>query len=164
VAEDGQLGLDSDGLLPPGVHPATPTDVERLLVYGLDNSEQRRKVFDDWMRHRATLLDLVSFRHQWLDGSFVTDKPKPGDADVVTIIDSLIFDGLTDARQTLVRKMHQGPTSKELWGVDAYLLVRYPEGHADHDTWVRGEAEWTWQWSRVRGRPDRWKGFLEVSA
>lgn len=63
-------------LLPPGLHAATLEEVEKQYATNL----HRRKLFDGLMV-AAALLRNAGCRTIYLDGSFVTDKPKPNDYD-----------------------------------------------------------------------------------
>lgn len=71
-----------DGLLPPGVHPATLDEIDAR--FGND-SELRRVQMESirWMvdlARRAGILRIV------LNGSFVTDRIEPNDVDCVLLI------------------------------------------------------------------------------
>lgn len=64
-------------VLPPGIHVATMADVEKTFSI----NDTRRRLFSG-MRRAFTALRLAGCRTVYVDGSFVTEKPKPGDYDV----------------------------------------------------------------------------------
>lgn len=70
-----------NGALPPGVHMTTLDEVEDRFA-GPSASYVRRERMRDLKRVVEHLLDL-GVSHIWIDGSFVTKKPRPRDVDVV---------------------------------------------------------------------------------
>lgn len=66
-----------DGVLPPGIHPATWEDIRQRFGF----TPHRRQLL---MGAYRALVDLRSAgcRRAWLDGSFVTAKEHPSDFDL----------------------------------------------------------------------------------
>jgi hypothetical protein len=65
-----------EGILPPGVHKATTTEVEEKLGF-----TRRRKQLLDGLKAASELMVRCGVSRLYLDGSFVTEKPIPGDID-----------------------------------------------------------------------------------
>ena len=63
-------------VLPPGVHDATIVEVEARFA----TSNHRKRIFSGF-RNGLTALRKAGCRKIFLDGSFVTEKPVPGDFD-----------------------------------------------------------------------------------
>ena len=63
-------------VLPPGLHWATLAEVEIAFA----QNPHRRKLFAG-LQHAATALKAAGCKHLFLDGSYVTGKPIPGDFD-----------------------------------------------------------------------------------
>lgn len=63
-------------VLPPGVHDATLSEVETCFA----TNKTRRFLYDGFKRG-ANSLKSAGCKVIFLDGSFVTDKPEPGDFD-----------------------------------------------------------------------------------
>ena len=61
-------------VLPPGIHWATVDDVKRAFT----TNEYRKWLFKDFIKV-ADPLALAGCKRLYLDGSFVTGKPRPGD-------------------------------------------------------------------------------------
>ncbi len=87
-------------VLPPGVHPATLQEVE--LAFGYN---QRRRVLLAGLIEGAAALAKAGCSTIFLDGSFVTAKPVPGDYDacwdpagVVGSILDPVFGDFSDGR------------------------------------------------------------------
>lgn len=63
-------------VLPPGLHWASLAEVEIVFAH----NPHRRKLFAGLMR-AASALHVAGCKYLFLDGSYVTGKPKPGDFD-----------------------------------------------------------------------------------
>ncbi|NOY73687.1 MAG: hypothetical protein GXP14_15200 [Gammaproteobacteria bacterium] len=63
-------------VLPPGVHPAWLAEVRECFAI----NPHRRDLFNGLMRAAKTLAE-ANVQYMYLDGSFVTGKPIPGDYD-----------------------------------------------------------------------------------
>lgn len=72
--------LTEHGLLPDGVHDATLTEIEAR--FGSAN-DRRRELFSKLSSFCRVLAGLPFANELFADGSFVTDKPSPGDIDAV---------------------------------------------------------------------------------
>lgn len=66
----------AQGMLPPGIHRATLEEVRDKLGWGL----RRRKLLDR-LKPGLTLMKHCGIDRVYLDGSFVTEKDRPGDID-----------------------------------------------------------------------------------
>lgn len=82
--------LSSHGLLPPGVHDGTLEDVRTAFAWN-----SRRKALFQGLERVVVNLRAAGCRVIWLDGSFVTDKPQPGDFDAAWDLDGVDL-GLVD--------------------------------------------------------------------
>ena len=63
-------------MLPPGIHEATFDEVKTMFA----TDSRRERLFSGLMR-ACDALRLAGCRALFLDGSYVTDKPNPGDFD-----------------------------------------------------------------------------------
>lgn len=58
----------------------------------------------------------------WIDGSFVTEKPQPGDVDVVLLVDNTVLQNLSSADLDKFRKMvHNKRETKLRFKCDLYF-------------------------------------------
>jgi hypothetical protein len=64
-------------VLPPGVHDATMDEINERFAYN-----KRRQALFDGFRAGVRNLARAGCNEAYLDGSFVTNKPEPGDFDV----------------------------------------------------------------------------------
>lgn len=72
----------SHGLLPSGIHPCALSEIE--LAFVQNSSSDRRRILWEKFRSYVTWVEASHlFTHVYVDGSFTTDKPQPGDIDIV---------------------------------------------------------------------------------
>jgi hypothetical protein len=129
----------------------------------IDSPENIRKnLYDQYKNYTDDLkavcgeIELV----QWLDGSFVTKKPKPSDIDLVTFIDIKIV----ETTEKELRKFIY-PASLENYGIDGYIVIFYPRDHKHHSLYKSDCAYWIDHFGKTK--PSRRykrtpKGFLEI--
>lgn len=65
---------------------------------------------------------------QWIDGSFATSKEYPNDIDFVTFINHEVF----EAKEKLIHENFRLEGAKKKYGVDAYTVRQYYEGHSKY--------------------------------
>ena len=68
--------FDDDGYLPPGIHPATFDEISQRLGWN-----GRRRGLLEGLTRGCDAIWLAGGGSVWVDGSFVTEKPLPGDFD-----------------------------------------------------------------------------------
>ena len=78
--------FNQQGFLPPGIHPATLEEV----VQKLGCSSKRQDVIERGLKPVVERLKALGVREVYLNGSFTTSKPSPGDIDgyVLTTVGS----------------------------------------------------------------------------
>jgi len=77
--------LNADGLLPPGVHPATADEI-RQQFGGFQGNDQRPRQFVRLTELAAAMQRSGLFESLLIDGSFVTAKPAPNDIDIIAVL------------------------------------------------------------------------------
>lgn len=68
---------ESTGLLIPGEHKLALVDFEKTFVY----NDRRRKIYSGFLK-LIDIFNQIGCTHIYADGSYVTQKPHPGDIDV----------------------------------------------------------------------------------
>src|SRR5882672_9355444 len=126
------LEFNTQGLLTPAsIIKSSPGELEEYFV--IDSPENVRKdLYGQYIKYNSDLKEVcgnVEFT-QWLDGSFVTKKPKPADIDLVTFIQ-------LEVAETRERELKQFiyPASLANYQIDGYIVVVYPENHKLHFTY-----------------------------
>jgi hypothetical protein len=72
--------VNTNGLwnnLPPGIHDATLSEIEARYAF----NDKRRKLFEG-LKTAVAALEKAGCKDIFLDGSFISEKPEPGDFDV----------------------------------------------------------------------------------
>ena len=139
------LDFRPDGYLPEGLHPASEGEVEER--FGRATPRRRRLVsrVKAWLR----LARVIGAHRFFVNGSFVTAKPEPGDVDCVC---------------WLPDDFEQQYYSGRLAAVELYemLVTRRPEELFGVFTLARWNA-WVEFFSRTREPDGRRKGIVEVT-
>jgi hypothetical protein len=161
------------GLLPPGSHPATLSDIYQRFVVDEPSStrEQRELLYTALSIHLRLIQRLIPAGRAWVDGSFaMRTELSPSDVDVAigpadwAQVENLDLAGRAQL-YVLLTMRDVAVADPAIWLsklhpvsglVDAYLI--YPDQ----------DATWDEQWSRVMGpdralMPDHKKGYAEVT-
>jgi hypothetical protein len=98
---------------------------------------------------------------QWVNGSFVNlQTANPKDIDLVTFIDHELAEKYKTELEDFGAR-----TANSVFGVDAYILITYPEGHTAYTIYSYDRVYWAELFSRTRrdkyGKKNP-KGYLEI--
>lgn len=75
--------FNENGIIDPGLHTSTISDMCDFLVKGFETSQTRERIFDTFLEFVKTLFDKYEIYEIWVDGSFTTAKINPNDIDIV---------------------------------------------------------------------------------
>lgn len=153
-------------VLPQGIHEASISTVEFVLVDKFAASTTRRVIFDQWRDFTAILRSLVAIEAVYIDGSFVTTKVNPKDVDASYWIRADDLMALSAREQSALRATM---ANSKAFNVDAFIV---PECEAHHP--ARQEFDrmlWTEHyWTRCRDLNglllpphQRRKGYLRIT-
>lgn len=132
------------GLLPPGFHPATMAELQRKFGF----SPKRHSLIGDGLKPVARELIEIGIWHLYVDGSFVTEKPSPGDIDgyILTNLDS-------DAYLEVAKRRDAWRAQYQL---DIYPAATGIEGYGSQAFW----EEW---FGHTKDDPPIAKGIVKLS-
>ena len=148
-------------LKPTGTTELTLPAFELFFVENLDDRAHRRRLFENYLLFLAELKKVVGPTfYQWVDGSFVSQKARPADLDVVTFTDL----------QTNVQHEHDFIAMRARaridWKMDANFAVDWDKNMP----MPQGFLKTTEFWQRFYGfsRPDinqvkHPKGFIRLN-
>ena len=156
---ESDLQFDENGFLTP-YNPVSSdlNTVKRVLVDTFPTSTTRRPIFERYLTLNARLLTLMPDGFtQWIDGSFVSRKINPNDIDVLTFIDTALFDQHEPAVRALRTEFATGAGR-----VDVRTIRVYPEGHPRRNWYESDRVQWLFDWSRTNNKPRQQKGFIEL--
>lgn len=149
------------GILPPfyGNDPTTQLrSPYRVTLFDFADrfaiNQNRADIFVGYLKHRIKLLSIGVKGLQWCDGSFVEDKPDPGDIDVLTMYSPPGSNERNIWEQNL--DVFDSGLAKAKFRTEAYYCPLAP-----NYVFIRQIAYWHSLFSHQR-ESMRWKGFVEV--
>ena len=149
-------------LTPSTVIPTTFETFETFLVQSFPKDSTRHYILEGYKQYLIKLKSILNIDfHQWVDGSFVTDKINPNDIDIVTFVDYKVF----FSKETVLMGL-TSPESKLIYKVDAAFVLVYPTNHKLHQVTVWDIHFWTNFYGHTR--PDNQnnkmpKGFIQLN-
>ncbi len=158
------LQFDQRGLLTPYKRVSLKLEeFEAFFVREFPLSSSRKEIFTKYLSYLGAFQRAVSpnFTH-WLDGSFLTKKENPRDLDFVTLLDFSVV----KQKEALLREKFLKDQALDFFGLDAYLVEVFPEGHPNHFITKLDLAYWNSWFSRTsenRAGRSYLKGFVEIS-
>jgi hypothetical protein len=111
--------LNSHGYLPGGIHDADLDEIGRTYATTI----HRSNLFGGLLRFTAYIKGFGCVRFIYVDGSFVTDKPVPGDVDAV--IELPQFPG---ALSGMMNQILNEKRSKDLYHVHPFTVLHSTQG------------------------------------
>jgi len=159
------LEFDKKGFLVPDQSLACSLDeMRRVFVEEFPASGTRLALFENFTEYCRELMVKTNMEMLliWVGGSFVTQKARPNDVDVVVFLESSII----DQYETALKSAFKFPASKEKYKVDAYIIRVYPEYNRNFALTQSDRLDWLNFWTKtapngagVRNK----KGFLEIN-
>lgn len=154
------LKFNSSGFLFPDKQIAS--SIEELEQYFVKDikSSRRKEIFDSYCNYSNDLKETCNLEVlvQWIDGSFTTKKENPNDIDLVTFLDYRIA-------SSIQLKNFVYPKSLEIYKVDAYIVVTYPDEHKNSFLYMSDKFYWIDHFNKTRRNRKGYrhpKGFLEL--
>ena len=102
--------------------------------------------FDKLMASIVILKEVGIKGEIWVDGSLLTEKIDPGDADVVLRLEGEFVDNASDEQRAALDAFVDDDSPL----VDAYAFAYWPEGHQHHSYGKDQEAYWLRLWGFSR--------------
>lgn len=130
---------DFPALLAPGVHVTTLPALQALAVAPFPLDAQRQDLYLKLTTWMAVLQAVGVGGILWIDGSFLTQKPGPGDIDCV-----LWNPGWADpanataTNQQRVQHLLDHATAQALYGLDLYIEAPAPNMAVHREAYWRG--------------------------
>lgn len=150
---------DYEPILSAGRHEMTVSEFESRFVHGLGGATRKLiwVLCTDLVVKPLAALDIKC--ELWLNGSFITKCPEPGDLDGSLMIASEAIDELTQEAVAYLNKLDDSSPGlpKEL---DLFLCQVYPKGHPLRED-MNDPDGWAKQWSSEHNS-DWLKGFVVI--
>jgi hypothetical protein len=167
--------VSAEGLLPPGRHHASLSEVRDVFVTAAPNSAHRQRLLNALVLYIDLLKDVFPSGAVWLNGGFCTIKPQPpDDVDVAVAVQATIVNALPPNKLAKLPQLLtlQNATAPSLF---AGTLPRVQPMGGLVDAFIVDLSDpasmnlWDQTWSAVKDPitksivPGKVKGYLEVS-
>lgn len=130
---------DFPALLAPGMHNLTLPALHALAVAPFAADVRRADLFQKLTTWAGALQACGLGGTLWLDGSFLTEKPDPGDIDCVLWNPGWASAAsATPANQLQVQTLLDRATAENLYGLDLYVIATPPGGGFHEEAYWRG--------------------------
>lgn len=153
--------FDQNGNLPVGFIRPTIGEFKERFVVELGGSGTRGDIFYMYLDYCKKIDYLEVAVKQWVDGSYITNKENPSDIDLVTHIDVLKANKLTELHEDY-KKLLDNTHCKSQYRCDVYVIPIYPKELSDEYKYYKKSEEY---WSKWFGkdRAGNPKGIVEFS-
>lgn len=158
-----KLSFDAHGYLQPYKRiTLSSEEFVGSFVKLFKKDSSRHRIFEHYKRYTEDFREKVTTNFkQWIDGSFVSNKKNPRDLDLVNLVDY----ETAEKCDSIIRSEFLKNTVIENHGIDAYLLIIYPENHKLH-SWTKSDLlywnDWFTRSSMNKHRKRYPKGYLEI--
>lgn len=141
------IRFDERGYItPPKKEEMSLEEFEGIFVKPFPASSTRENLFAGYLSYtRQFKVEIAEDFIHWIGGSFTTKKVNPNDIDLVTIIPHETF----EAHIKLIEEKFRTKSLSE-YGIDAYVVAAYPEGHEKFSLYQGNLAYWSNQFSKTR--------------
>lgn len=148
--EEKSLSFDHNGYLIP--YDLLPVEWD-VFYQTFGYNGHRRELLSAYERFLHSLRSLLPVNHkQWIDGSFVTKKSKPGDIDVIIFVPNTHFASIADGLKAIKKVDDKS--------IDCYFVETFPPNHPNYE--IGRADELTWYHFLRTDRRKRLKGSLEL--
>ncbi|HRD79427.1 MAG TPA: hypothetical protein PLL53_01610 [Saprospiraceae bacterium] len=131
---------------PPQRHELSLEEFRRIFVLDFPESATRSDLFQKFMQYTDRFRSEITKDFiQWVGGSFTTRKLNPKDIDMVTFISPETFERKSELIDEEFRK-----DCNLKYGIDAYFVVVYHEGHEKHSLYQGNIIYWDHQFSKTK--------------
>lgn len=152
--------FDNHGNLPPGFHDWTFEEAGERFVRAFTESRTRARIWSGYSKLCNELLTIIDECELWLDGSFVTFKPNPGDLDLLVVAEKSDLDRLPEASYRRFRELVDGSGTRARYACDSYLLKKVSSDDPWYDEYRARRKYWMGEFGF--DRDDHPKGIIRV--
>ena len=158
-----ELVFDVRGFLQPDTKiTLSQESFRKVFVEDFGDNEKRNLLYQNLLNYTGNFQKQITPNFaQWIGGSFVSKTSNPRDLDLVTVINYKDF----DSHAKKLDQYFRGWGAKERFGVDAYLLIRHPEGSKKHAIYQGDSLYWISLFTKAkknRAKKSFSRGFVEI--
>jgi hypothetical protein len=151
-------------LIPVGKNTIGLDDFKLGFVEAFNESRTRHALYDGYLKYLGEFEKITGSLAgitQWINGSFTTNKLNPNDIDLVSFVENRIVEKYEPKLKSLTSF-----GTKDILGVDGYIVRVYPVDHLKHFRTISDKAYWNDWFSRTkpnRRRVRHKKGYIEIN-
>ncbi len=127
--------MEFDPLYPAGFHDITIDSLDEIFVIPFEDTERRKYLTDRFRAYIEKFSELGLKAEIWLDGSYSTKKPEPGDMDILIVFDVDEVNNLPLDKRPLLQELFDRELSKIRYSIDVLLL---PSNDINNRSYWRG--------------------------
>lgn len=105
-----------------GFHDITVEQIDDIFVTPFENNDRRRYLTDRLKAFFERFFDLGLSAEIWLDGSYSTIKPEPGDIDILIVFNPDEINALPVDKHPILNELFNRDLSKIRYNLDVLLL------------------------------------------
>lgn len=147
--------MEYDPIYPAGFHDISFENLEDIFVTPFEMSERRQYLTDRFKAYIEKFSDLNLKVEIWLDGSYSTYKPEPGDIDILIVFDADEVNNLPPEKHPLLTELFDRKLSKLRYSIDVLLL---PSNNQENRSYWRGWFGFS-RTEQPKGIPRLYYGF-----
>jgi hypothetical protein len=127
--------MEFDPLYPAGFRDISFDSLDDIFVTPFENGERRKYLTDRFRAYIEKFSELGLQAEIWLDGSYSTNKPEPGDMDILIVFDVNEVNNLPLEKRPLLQELFDRELSKIRYSIDVLLL---PSNDVNNRSYWRG--------------------------
>ena len=109
-------------LFPAGFHNIIESNLLEIFVEPFDIQERRQYLIKRFKALLDRFREAGINAEVWIDGSFATEKPEPGDIDAIFFINSEDVNQLTHDKQKILTELNTRMLSKIRYQCDVFIV------------------------------------------
>lgn len=165
---NGVPSFDSDGLLPDGVYNSDDMTFRRTFVEECVGRDLREEIWTGFNKLRNEAASHGVNALQWVDGSFVTKIPDPGDIDLVSFVDYDVLNAMDITAQGMVlRLLNAREATKADYRTHTFLSPSCTAGHHFYVQFEMARQYWRKWFGQSNPKrppaPPQPKGFVQMA-
>jgi hypothetical protein len=147
--------VEFEPLYPAGFHEISLDNLENIFVYPFSENERRKYLTSRFRDYLEKFSELGLKAEIWIDGSYSTHKPEPGDMDILIVFDSNEVNQLAFEKRPLLQELFDRELSRIRYSVDVLLL---PSNDINNRSYWRGWFGFS-RTEQPKGIPRLYYGF-----
>lgn len=129
------MKMEYEPIYPPGFHDITLDKLEEIFVDPFQNNDRRTYLLKRFRAYLEKFSELELKVEIWVDGSFSTLKPEPGDMDILIIFDANDVNNLPIEKRPILEELFDRNLCKIRYSIDVLLCL---SNDADRRSYWRG--------------------------